>query len=91
MLVIVRSSPDTSEGKRGLKMARELAADIVFLQNGVYFALNDMMEGFCGTAYALEEDIQLRGLTGQMRGIRVVGWDELIDLMADEDKVIGTF
>jgi len=90
MLMLVKSSPDTDEGKRGLKMARDLSADIVFLQDGVYFALSDTIDGFCGTAYATEEDLALRGLQDRLNGVKVVGWDELIDMMAEEEKVIGT-
>ncbi|GBE02474.1 DsrH like protein [bacterium BMS3Bbin06] len=89
MLVLIKSSPDTDEGRRGLKMARDLSADIVFLQDGVYFALSEMIDGFCGTAYATEEDLALRGLRDRVNGVKVVGWEELVDMMADEEKVIG--
>ncbi len=90
MLVLIKSSPDTDEGKRGLKMAGDLSADIVFLQDGVYFALSEMIDGFRGTAYAAEEDLALRGLQDRVNGVKAVGWDELVDMMAEEEKVIGT-
>ncbi len=91
MIVLIKSSPATSEGKRGLKTARDSSADIVLLQNGVYFALNEMLDGFCGTAYAIEEDLKMRGLADIKRGIKKIGWAELIDMMAKEDKVVGMF
>jgi sulfur relay protein TusB/DsrH len=91
MIVLVKSLPDTPEGKRGIKMARDMAADIVFIQNGIYFALDEMIEGYCGTAYAVKEDVELRGMQNQMRSVKVIDWDRLVDIMAKEDKVIGAF
>ncbi len=91
MLVLIKNSPETKEGKRGLKIARDASADIVLLQNGVYFAVNEMLDGFCGTAYAVEEDLKMRGLDDIKRGIKVIDWGQLVDMMAQEDKVIGMF
>jgi len=91
MIVLIRSAPYTAEGRRGLQMARDMSADVVFLQNGVYFALDEMMDGFCGTAYAVAEDVEMRGMQEEMRGIRTVGWDELVEMLAAEDRVMGAF
>ncbi|RMG01735.1 MAG: hypothetical protein D6726_08955 [Nitrospirae bacterium] len=92
MIVIIKSGPETVRGKRGLKIARDMAADVVFIQDGVYFALNEMIEGFCGSAYAIEDDVKLRGLSGDMRDIKIISWDELTDLMfEDEEGVKGAF
>lgn len=94
MLVIVKSAPDTPDGKRGIKLAKDMAADLVLVQNGVYFAQQkDRLEGFCGTAYALEEDIRLWGLKdGALEeSVRKVDYDSLIDLMVGVDRVIGVF
>ncbi|RMG67980.1 MAG: hypothetical protein D6710_10740, partial [Nitrospirae bacterium] len=60
-------------------------------QNGVYFALNDMLDGFCGTVYAVEEDLKMRGLKDIKRGIKTINWDQLIDLIFEEDQVVGLF
>jgi len=38
MLVIVKSTPDTPEGKRGIKLAIDITANVVLIQNAVYFA-----------------------------------------------------
>jgi sulfur transfer complex TusBCD TusB component (DsrH family) len=62
MLIVIKSAPDTPEGKRGVKIARDMAADICLIQNAVYFAVKDRLEGFCGTVYLLDEDRRLRGL-----------------------------
>ncbi len=93
MLVIVKSAPDTADGKRGIKLARDMAADVVLLQNGVYFAQDERLEGFCGTAYVLNDDTRLRGLKdGEIKkDIRKLTYPDLIDLMAKEDKVVGMF
>jgi len=94
MLVIIKSAPDTPEGKRGVKFARDMSADIVLLQNGVYFTQGQELKNteFTGTAYALEDDKRLRGLTTDDRkDIRDINYDKLVDLMAENDKVIGMF
>ena len=93
MIVIIKSAPDTPEGKRGIKLARDMAADLFLIQNGVYFAQEERLEGFCGTAYVLEDDLKLRGLKGAdiEKGIRETGYDSFVDLMADSDKVVGMF
>ena len=93
MLVIVKSAPDTTDGKRGIKLARDMAADLVLLQNGIYFAQKERLEGFCGTAYVLDDDVRLRGLKDDEieKDIRKVDYGSLVDLMANEDKVAGMF
>lgn len=93
MLVIVKSAPDTVDGKRGVKTARDMAADVVFIQNGVYFAQKERLEGFCGTVFVLDDDARLRGLTeGDIeKDIKRLGYGEFVDLMAGQDKVAGMF
>lgn len=93
MLVIVKSAPDTTDGKRGMKLARDMAADLVLLQNGVYFAQKERLEGFCGTAYVLDDDSKLRGLKEEdiEKEIRKLDYGSFVDLMAREDRVVGMF
>jgi sulfur relay protein TusB/DsrH len=93
MLVIVKSAPDTTEGKRGVQLARDMAADICLIQNAVYFAQKENLKGFRGTAYILEEDCKLRGLKDEEieKNLTGLNFDSLVDLMADHDKVIGMF
>lgn len=95
MLVIIRNAPDTTEGRRGVKIAREMAADIVLLQNGVYFMQEQRLDdlGFYNTAYVLEDDKRLRGLKANdmNKNIKDIGYDSLVDLMAESNKVIGMF
>ncbi|HUO77516.1 MAG TPA: DsrH/TusB family sulfur metabolism protein [Thermodesulfovibrionales bacterium] len=93
MLVIVKSAPDTTDGKRGIKLARDMAADVVLLQSGVYFAQLERLEGFCGIAYVLDDDARLRGLKDSEieKGIRRLNYGGLIDIMAEADGVVGMF
>ncbi len=93
MLVIVKSASDTPEGKRGVKLAQDMDADLVLLQNGVYFAQKERFEGFCGKVYVLEEDMRLRGLKDEemVKDVRKLDYDALIELMVDADKVVGMF
>lgn len=93
MLVIVKSSPDTPDGRRGVKFARDMAADVCLIQNAVYFAQGERLEGFCGNAFALDDDIRLRGLRDEdfEKGIRKITYDNLVDMMAADDRVVGMF
>ena len=90
MVVIVKSSPDTPEAKRAVKLARDIAGDLVLIQNAVYMAESDRLGGFCGTVYALDEDLKLRGITETEKGVKAVSYDELIDLIIG-DKAVGAF
>lgn len=93
MLIIIKNSPNTPEGKRGVKLARDMAADICLIQNAVYFAQRDRLEGFCGMVFLLNEDARLRGLSSKEidRGVKEIDYDALVDLIIKEDKVIGLF
>ena len=95
MLVIIKSAPDTSEGKRGVQLACDASADLVLLQNGVYFMQGQKLgdAGFAGKAYVLEDDRLLRGLEKKSgsKNIRDLNYDGLVDLMIENDNVIGMF
>jgi len=94
MLVIIKSAHDTPEGKRGVKLARDMSADIVLLQNGVYFMGKERLEdlNFFRTAYVLEDDKKLRGIKESgSKNIKNITYDGFIDLMAGEEKVVGMF
>ena len=93
MLVMVKSSPDSTEGKRGIKLAMDMAADLILIQNAVYFSQKKRLESFGGTVYALDEDMRLRGISSDSTGskIREIDYDKLVDLMIKEEKVFGAF
>jgi sulfur relay protein TusB/DsrH len=95
MIVFIKSGPDTPEGKRGVRLSCEMHADIVLLQNGVYFIEGQNLEdsGFAGAAYVLGDDKELRGIRGcgEYRDVKIIHYDSLVDLMTESDKVIGMF
>ncbi len=91
MLVIIKSSPDAQGAASAVKMAEEMSADIVLLQDGVYLAEQNRLEGFSGTAHVLSEDLRLRGVGSISQDIKSIGYEELVDLMAANEKVIGMF
>jgi sulfur relay protein TusB/DsrH len=93
MIVLIKSAPDTSDGARGVVLAKDGNADIVLLQNGVYFAQQDRLDNFSGAVYALDDDMRLRGLTDTERDPRVkaIDYDKLTDMMTGGKKVVGMF
>ena len=60
MLIVIKSPPGSLEASQAVKKAAELAADIVLIEEAVRLALKDMLVGFCGTAFALEDDVRSR-------------------------------
>ncbi|TAN45171.1 MAG: hypothetical protein EPN22_04020 [Nitrospirae bacterium] len=93
MLILIKNGPDTPEGKRGLQLALDMCADICLLQNAVYFAQKERLEGVCGKVYVLEEDKRLRGLNADEmeKDILPLDYDGLVDIMDSADKVAGIF
>ena len=93
MLVIVKNAPDTADGQRGIILAKDMSADIILLQNGVYFARGGVLADFSGLVYVLDEDLILRGLEDVQIGkdIKKVDYSTLVDIMAESDKVVGMF
>lgn len=93
MLVIIKNAPDTMEGKRAIKLATDMSADLVLIQNGVYFIQKGVMESFTGSIYALGDDLRLRGLKDEDvdKRTKVIDYDDLVDLMVENEKVMGVF
>ena len=93
MLVMIKSAPDTTDGAIGLTLAKEGGADLVLLQNGVYFAQKDSLGPFTGSVYVLDDDKRLRGLKdGEMEArAKIIDYDRLTDLITGGDRVVGMF
>ncbi len=93
MIVVVKSAPDTPDGQRGVKLARDMAADLILFQNSVYFAQSQRLEDFPGGVYVLEEDLRLRGLNDSDTGknIKIIDYDTAVALMTESKKVVGMF
>jgi sulfur relay protein TusB/DsrH len=90
---MIKSAPDTSDGAIGLTLAKEGGADLVLLQNGVYFAQKDRLGALPGAVYVLDDDKRLRGLKDSEMDARVktIGYDALTDIVTGGEKVVGMF
>lgn len=93
MLVIVKSAPESPEGKSGMKLARDMGADLCLIQDAVYFAQEGRILDFPGNIYVLEDDRRLRGLRHDemCRAMKGIDYDGLIELITKEDKIVGAF
>jgi len=90
MLVIIKSRYGTREAERGVKLARDEAADIVLMGDGVSLAGKDRLDGFCGTAHVLKDDLEARDVGELEKGVRVISREEL-NVLITEEEVLGTF
>ena len=93
MIVMIKSAPDTTDGAIGLTLAKEGGADLVLLQNGVYFAQKDRLGVFPGAVYVLDDDKRLRGLKDSEMDARArtIGYDQLTDILTRGENVVGMF
>lgn len=91
MLVLIKSAPDTTEARRGMKFARDLSARLVLLQNGVYHVRKGGLEGFSGEVFVLDTDLKLRGALAVADNIKSISYDEFVGLMMEDQKVLGMF
>ncbi len=93
MIVMIKSGPDTSDGEVGLALAKQGGADLVLLQNGVYYAQKERLGGFPGEVYVLDDDKRLRGLKDSEIDSRVktIDYDRLTDILTGGKKVVGMF
>jgi sulfur relay protein TusB/DsrH len=93
MFVMIKSAPDTTDGALGLTLAKESGADLVLLQNGVYFAQKERLGEFVKAVYVLDDDKRLRGLKDSEMDARTrtIDYDKLTDIITGGDKVVGMF
>lgn len=93
MLILIKSAPDTTDGALGLILAKEGRADLILLQNGVYFAQKERLGAVSGTVYVLDDDKRLRGLKDSEMDDRVktIDYDKLTDIITGGEKVAGMF
>jgi len=93
MLVMIKSAPDTTDGVLGLTLANAGGADLVLLQNGVYFAKRGKLGAFSGIVYVLDDDKRLRGLKDSEMDARAktIDYDMLTDLITAGKKEAGMF
>ena len=87
MIIIINSPPDSEEARNSIKKAAELTADIVLIGPATALAKKDMLVGFCGTAFALEDDLNAHMPEGTEleKGVKVINADELDELLKNEE------
>ncbi|MFQ5408059.1 MAG: sulfurtransferase complex subunit TusB [Anaerolineales bacterium] len=94
MLYTINKSPFLSYNlERCLRCAPE-GAPILLYEDGVYAALagsrvdETVRQALAAhPIYALEPDLQARGLTRLIEGVKVVGYEEFVDLAAEHNVV----
>ncbi len=93
MVVLIKSAPDTTDGNIGLNLAREAGADVILLQNGVYFGQKGKIGDFRGSIFMLDDDTRLRGLKDSEMDARAktIDYDKLTDMLTGGEKVVGMF
>ncbi|MEK6744381.1 MAG: DsrH/TusB family sulfur metabolism protein [Nitrospirota bacterium] len=93
MLVMIKSAPDTTDGALGLTLAKESGADLILLQNGVYFGQKERLGAVSGAVYVLDDDKRLRGLKDSEMDDRVtiIDYDKMTDIITGGEKVAGMF
>ena len=93
MIVMIKSAPDTNDGGLGLNLAMHSGADLVLMQNGIYFAQKDRLKDFLGSLYIMEDDKRLRGFKDSELDTRakVINYDQLTDIITAGRKVVGMF
>jgi len=93
MVVIIKSAPDTNDGALGLTLAKNGRADLILLQNGVFFAQKERLGSFSGVVYVLDDDKKLRGLKDAEldERVKVIDYDKMTDIITSDEKVTGMF
>jgi len=93
MLVVIVSPPHSERASAGVRLAAELAADIVLMGEAVGLARRGALEGFCGTAHALEDDVRQRGIPEAEleRGVRLIDRAELRHMLEREGRAAEDF
>ena len=94
MIIVVKSGPDTTDGRRGIAVARSEGAALILIQNAVAFAQTELSgSAGPGATYVLENDLRLRGFNPEDLDERIqrIGYPEFVDLVTAADKVVGTF
>ena len=62
---------------------------IVFIQNGVFWALKKEVKNYKGKFFALKEDFLSRGYTPEGSVMELVDYNQLIDLIEKNERSIG--
>jgi sulfur relay protein TusB/DsrH len=70
--------------KEGLELAkRDSEAKVVLIEDGVYSDASGLAD-----VYAIKDDVEKRGMGEKMGNAKIIGYDELVDLIVD-NKVVN--
>ena len=88
MLFVISSSPDTQEFKTALSLAKD--SDLCLIHDAVYFTREEKTP-VKGTVYAIRDDFHFGITETRLPGLKIIDHTEMIDLMAQAEKVAGAF
>jgi len=93
MLVIIKSPPGSPGAQRGIDLAREEAADILLMEAAAALARKGALEGYCGTAFVLRDDLLRTGMREDEweQSVKALSGEELSELIGQQEKVQGPF
>lgn len=88
MLVIIQSPAGSEKAILAVNTAAETAADIVLMGDAVGLARKEMLEGFCGTAFALADDVSrlLPPGTELESGVKLINADDLTRMLRQQES-----
>ena len=87
MLFLISSAPDTKEFKSAYRIAQQMNAEVCLLQNAVYASRNLFDSRF----YIMKDELQMRGIKEDEVSGKLIDYSQLVDMMAESDKVAGLF
>ncbi len=87
MLFLISSAPDTKEFKSAYKIAKQMNAEVCLLQSAVYASRNLLDSRF----YIMKDELQMRGIREDEVSGKLIDYSQLVDMMAESDKVAGLF
>ena len=92
-LILIKFGNDREIAKTLLKISKE-GDNVLFIQDGVLWLLDEKtvkdMESKKVNLYAVKEDLEARGYTqGLNKGISILDYGGVIDLIEKNEKIIG--
>jgi hypothetical protein len=87
MLVIIKSPPQSSSARRAIDIAVQRLADLILTAEGINHALKGGLDGFCGTAYALQSDLARLDADNLEKGIKSIDQNKYNELLNQKDTI----
>ena len=82
-MIVISGLPGSVETQRRVGQAALEVSDLILVREAVPLALKGALEGFCGMAFALDEDLEAKGIRPSEleKGIKVMSRAELRELL----------